>query len=365
MSSPIIFHITPSLEQGGAQTQLLLLCKSNPKNNVVFSLIPNGALLDQFSHAGIDVYESSNRFLLLRLVQLLLVLNRLRPHLVIGWMYHGCVLSLLAKLIFRRRIFWNIRHSLVSLRYESWYTKLSIVLCRLTSSLPDKIIFNSRISRSQHVTLGFNPDHTTVISNGISLSRFKPSPLIRTRMRSKLNIPDDLFVIGHVARFHPMKNHLGLLASLSQLKQSGRKFACVLVGTNINNKQVVNSIRQHNLCDNVYLLDRSELIHDFYPCFDLFVLPSLWGEAFPNVIGEAMASGVPVISSDLGDASYIIGDTGFTYPAGNHEAFLTKLIYAFDNRSLLREYQFSSRQRILTYFSLDSMLSSYTDLIGF
>ena len=365
MQNSLTLHITPGLGQGGAQSQLLLLCKSNPDSHIVFSLIPNGELLEQFSQSGVEVADVTSNIIFFRLASLLHLISKRRPDLVVGWMYHGCILSIFAKVFFKKKIFWNIRHSMVSLKHESFYSKVSIILCIVFSFIPDLIIYNSRTAKFQHSKLGFKTINTCVIPNGIDLNRFKPSSSSRYSLRNKLNIPDDLFVVGHVARFHPMKNHMGLLNSLNALKNSGRQFVCIMIGTNVVNSRILDYIQQNNLQDNIHLFDRINHIEEFYPSFDLLVLPSLWGEAFPNVIGEAMASGVPVLASDLGDTVYMLGDTGFSFPAGNQPSFINSLLSIIDDRSCLRKCQTLTRKRIAENFSLDSMIQVYSSLIDF
>lgn len=94
-----------------------------------------------------------------------------------------------------------------------------------------------------------------------------------------------------------------------------------------------------------------------YNAFDLATLSSAYGEGFPNVIGEAMASGVPCVVTNVGDSAYIVGDTGTVVPTRNPEA----LAHAWD-AMLDRiekegcELGVRARERLCRLFSDDALI---------
>jgi glycosyltransferase involved in cell wall biosynthesis len=95
---------------------------------------------------------------------------------------------------------------------------------------------------------------------------------------------------------------------------------------------------------------------------DMFCLSSS-SEAFPNVLGEAMASGLPCITTNVGDASYIVGETGVIVPPRNPQA-LADAIGIISNKAIKDRVAIGkiARQRVEEKFSLASVVENYASL---
>jgi glycosyltransferase involved in cell wall biosynthesis len=99
------------------------------------------------------------------------------------------------------------------------------------------------------------------------------------------------------------------------------------------------------------------------PGFDLFVVPSAWGEAFPLVIGEAMASGVPCVATDVGDARVLIGDHGRIVPPRDHVALAGAIREWLEMPEPVRQsHRRGARERIVENFALQRVAAKYEDL---
>ena len=120
-------------------------------------------------------------------------------------------------------------------------------------------------------------------------------------------------LLGSVARFHPQKDHKNLFQALNLLKINKIFFKCVLVGHKINakNKLLIKMIKKFNLSKEVILLGPKRNINQIMNVIDIHILASEYGEAFPNVVAEAMACGTPCVVTDVGDSSLIVGKTGW------------------------------------------------------
>ena len=96
------------------------------------------------------------------------------------------------------------------------------------------------------------------------------------------------------------------------LNKKGFDYSAVLVGKNLdhNNDDLVSKIRENGLTDRIILLGERSDIPAVMNGIDLFVLSSL-SEAFPNVLNEAMACGTPCVTTNVGDASLIVDNTGW------------------------------------------------------
>jgi glycosyltransferase involved in cell wall biosynthesis len=162
-----------------------------------------------------------------------------------------------------------------------------------------------------------------VISNGYDLSRYAPDAAARARVRAQWGLDGDVPVIGCVARWDPLKDHANLLRAVAALVRDGRDagLRCVLVGRGmtIDNPELMALVDKLGLRERLVLAGPSDDVPAVMNGLDLHVLSSC-AEGFPNVVAEAMACGVYCVVTDVGDAAYIVGDTGVVVPPEQPEA---------------------------------------------
>lgn len=136
-----------------------------------------------------------------------------------------------------------------------------------------------------------------LLPNGIDLELFAPNGQAADEEKAARGIAADRLIIGHVARFHEVKNHAFLLKLAAHLKERGVRFQLVLAGDGPLRGEIEEEARQQNLLSDVLFLGTEERIHELMRTFDVFVMPSLY-EGLPVVLVEAQASGLPCIISD-------------------------------------------------------------------
>jgi glycosyltransferase involved in cell wall biosynthesis len=127
-----------------------------------------------------------------------------------------------------------------------------------------------------------------------------------------------------VGLFDVQKDHFGLLSVLYLVKQSGINFKFTFIGRclNLDNAELVTKIRDLVLDENVNLLDQRSTIPSIMNGLDRHVLFSLFGEAPPNVVAEAMAYGTPGIVTDVCNAALIVCDDVGLYLQNLHKHLL-------------------------------------------
>lgn len=371
MKKLVVVHIITGLNDGGAEAVLLRLCAHDTDNQYhVISLMSDGKYGPLLREVGATVTclnIPQGRVTLGGLWRLWCVLRSKKPDVVQTWMYHADLIGgVMARIAGVKRVFWNIRNTTPDANHTTKSTILVVRLCaRLSSWVPEAIACCAQRSLEGHRDLGYAADKLLVIPNGYDLSRFAVNVAARDRLRAEWGV-DGCFVLGMVGRFDPLKDHKNFLSALAQLKQHGVPFYAVLVGRGLDasNVQLAAWLAELGVAGNVRLLGQRTDIPDVMNALDVHVLSS-FGEAFPNVLAEAMACGTPVVTTDVGDAAMIAGDTGWVVPAKNATALAGALIQvqaAMADDSSWQARRVAARQRVQVNFSLSRMVASYNAL---
>jgi glycosyltransferase involved in cell wall biosynthesis len=302
------------------------------------------------------------------LFKLVSIIRKECPDVVQGWMYHANLIISLANILIRKPLFWSVRQSLESLDNEKPLTRAVIKFSRILSKFsPERIIYNSQTSLGQHEKIGFRPV-SLVIPNGFDLVAFDVADKEKKyKARAILGLPLDAVVLGQVARFHPTKNHLGFIETVAVFFDAHPKLCVVMVGTDVQRDNpklmgVLSNLTLDKAQGKYYLMGERKDLPTVYHAIDFLVNPS-WGEAFPNVVGEAMACGVPCIVSDVGDSALIVGETGFVFKPGNLEQFRSVLSRALSlGPSQYQQSSQAARKRVEALYSISSIYDQYIDL---
>ena len=366
----LILHLITGLNNGGAEGVLYRLCKYDVKNkHIVVSMMDEGKYGPLMKEAGIEVYYlymRQGRVSLSGLWRLLKLLRKYKPDVVQTWMYHADLIGgVIAKVAGVKHVFWNVRQSTLELGKSKRSTILVVKLSSLISSwIPKKIIYCAQEAKSVHEALGYKRAKAEIISNGYDLTQFSIDSGACIAFRSEIGLRVNENVIGMVGRYDPYKDHVNLVSALGLVKKAGYGFRFVLVGKGLdtNNQVLVNHIRDNQLIENVVLLGQRTDITAVMNGLDLHVLSSL-SEGFPNVLAEAMACGTPCVTTDVGDAALIVGETGWVVPPKDSQVLAKAIMQALDekqsnNQAWLKRKQ-ACRVRIVENFSIDKMIIAY------
>ncbi|MGN0949382.1 MAG: glycosyltransferase family 1 protein [Mitsuokella sp.] len=136
-----------------------------------------------------------------------------------------------------------------------------------------------------------------VMYNAIDLARFRFDSTVRQQTRSKLGIPDDCYVVGHVGRFTYQKNHEFLIDVFDQVCRLNPKSLLLLIGDGPDRPQIEEKVKTLNLSDKVKFLGQQADISSFYQAMDVMVLPSRF-EGLCIVAIEAQMAGLPCVCSE-------------------------------------------------------------------
>jgi glycosyltransferase involved in cell wall biosynthesis len=361
-SGPVM-HVIPGLQVGGAERTLAALVtafREQPVPQVVVDLMggtnSGAALADAIRIAGVPVYQLGGQrlsdlpFVLTRLA---LLIRRLRPVAIQGWLYYADLTALWAlELSGRRkmtRLYWGIRSSDMDHNQYRRALAWTIEQCAKRSARPDAVVANSVAGRLMHQTMGYRPRSFPLIPNGIDTQRFRPDPVARSRIRASIGIADDKPLILHVARVDPMKGHNSLIEVAKALPD----VAFVLAGLGTERVEAPS---------NVTAIGVQNDMPSLYAAADLLLSTSTFGEGFQNVVAEAMACCVPVVATDVGDAQRIIGDTGAIVRPGDVTAMLSATQEILRGSRARNPWTNAARIRIVEHFSLDRMVQRFDAL---
>ncbi|KQX19493.1 MULTISPECIES: glycosyltransferase [unclassified Sphingomonas] len=373
-----ILHVITALNFGGAEAMLSKLISEHggragfPEASVL-SLQTPGTVGRQMIDSGVEVdtlHLHAARQLPAAMARLVRIVRRRDPDIVQGWMYHGNIVASVAAKLARGRppLLWNIRHSLGDMSSEKWSSRKVIELGALLSSGPQATIYNSEAALRQHVAVGYDPAGALVIPNGFNDRHFQPDVpegRLRAGVRRQFGIDPSPTLVAVVARHHPMKDHATAIEAVGRAREMGHDIHLLLAGsgTDALPARLTEACRRWLPEDRLTLLGDRRDVADWLPGCDVVALSSAWGEGFPNILGEAMASGVPCIATDVGDSRAIIDDAGLCVPRGNPVAMaeaIAKLVEA--GPAGRRRMGECGRTRVQNEFSLPIVARRYADL---
>jgi glycosyltransferase involved in cell wall biosynthesis len=201
----------------------------------------------------------------------------------------------------------------------------------------------------------------SVIANGIELSRFHREPAARKRVRSELGIDAEAWVVGTVGRLAEEKNQALLLRAMAPLL--GSESRLVLAGDGPLRSSLVGLAAALRIERFVHFLGARRDVPEVLNAFDVFALCSNT-EGLPLVIPEAMATGLPVVSTCVGGVPTVVeeGRTGFLVPKGDEKTLGDRLRMLRSDRELSRAYGDRAQSVAAARFSAERMQREYLGL---
>ena len=355
-------HIITGLDVGGAETVLKRLIEfdiANRDDIVVVSLTSLGVIGEILRGQGVTVQalnmSSSPLGFFTALWQLRKLIRHYQPQIVQTWMYHSDLLGgLAAYLAGQRNIVWNIRIAEVPNN-----NKLTIAIMRVSALLshwlPKKIVCVAEAAKQAHIGYGYDATRMVVIPNGLNFSDFTSSITQITALNQYCRFTESDTVIGWVGRYHPDKGQENFVKAAEIVVASYPKAKFLLVGRDCDasNEQLMAWLTERNLQQYFVLLGERSDIPVCLAIMDIFCMPSS-NEGFPNVLAEAMAMGLPCVSTDVGDAAMILDDTGVIVPKENTEALASALLQVIALPDKQRDQMGQrAKERVMREFSIE------------
>ena len=163
-----------------------------------------------------------------------------------------------------------------------------------------------------------------ILPNAIDPDRFKFCETARREIRAKYGIAEDDFVVGHVGRFFPEKNHKFIIDLFSEYSQNHSCSKLLLVGNGPLQAEIQNLVKQQGLENKVIFAGLQKNVVGFYCAMDVLLLPST-REAFPMTLVEAQYNGLPCLVSAAVPKETAITDNVFPLPIDDVKPWCEKL----------------------------------------
>jgi len=319
-----IVFLTDHLVRGGADAQLVRVATTLKRRGWqvgVLTMLPSVAFTEDLEAAGIPCRSCSRGMPwvpgmpVAMALRMTLQLLRWRPPVLITFNYHG---DLMGRVCGRLA---GISAIVSSFRTAHVKTPLREKLYRTTERLIDLTAANSHAGIRYLVSRRIlTPTKTLVIPNGIITAEY-PSPATREEVRSEFGFQPETFVWLAVGNILPSKDYPTLLAAAARCA-TGWDFRLLVAGG--GPPEILEALRaeveRSGLKARVQVLGARTDVPRLLRACDAYVLSSAW-EGMPNTVMEAMASGVPVVSTDAGGVRELVQDgCGFIVPCRDPEA---------------------------------------------
>jgi glycosyltransferase involved in cell wall biosynthesis len=209
---------------------------------------------------------------------------------------------------------------------------------------------------------GIPPEKISVISNRVDVSRYGRCRR-RDEIRAALGFGDVEHLMTVVAILKTQKGHAVLLDALAKVAGKHPQLHVLIAGDGELRPELENRSRELHLESQVHFLGTRKDIPDLLSASDSFVLPSLW-EGMPMALIEAMASGLPVVATDVSGTREVMvdGETGLMVPPGDPDQLAQAIDQILSNPAQADAMGAAGRRRVETSFSAQTQAKEYLAL---
>lgn len=361
----------PSLHLGGAETQFVHLANGLHQRGhqvIVAAFSSGGPLESALRGPKLHTLAKTSRLDNLAVFRRLAGLAReFRPDVYYGFLTLPNLMGALLRLTRPGLgLAFGLRASDMDLKRYGAAASLSTALERQASRLAGLAICNSEAGRAHAQRQGYRPGLLRVVPNGIDTKRCRPDRALGLPLRQEWGAGEGRLLIGLVARLDPMKDHPTFLEAAARLATTlpEVRFVCVGGGPRNYEAELRERAEALGLAGRIIWAGPQTDMPAVYNALDLLCLSSTFGEGFPNVLGEAMACGVPCITTAVGDAVLVVGETGEVAPRGDAPALAQAMLRQLGR--LEREgdgLRATCRERVETKFTLDRMVGKTEALL--
>ena len=363
--NPRILHVIPALIQGGAEKLLFDLVSRTRRTTEarVVTLLADAPFFELDVGMVDSLAMRRGRLSPGAVLRLRRKVEAFRPDVIHAWLYHGNLFSI-ATLGLGVPIVWSIHNTTLSAEHSKTLTRWANAICaRLSRRVPARIVYCAKAAREVHERIGYDPSRGLVIENGIDVGVFAFDAAARSQVRGSIALAAQDFAVGCVARFDPQKNHPLLIEAFSRLDKGGRaKLILVGRGCTEDNAQLVECLQRFGVRDQARLLGERRDMPAVMSALDVLVSASSYGEAMPLAAIEAAATGLPIVTTDVGEAGALVLDAAHRVPPDDVQALAAAIRGAREGVATLEARKAERHARVVRDFSLATTVERYEEL---
>ena len=288
---------------------------------------------------------------LLRSLDFLVLSLRFRTNLAVYWTFHNTNFVLREDHLSRFK--WLLGPKRLAYR---WLYRLAARWVNGFIAVSDEV----RTAMLDH--LGPLQDKITVICNGVDIRRYQ-RPVDKTSLRRRLGLAENARFMVMVATFKEQKGHRYLIEAASPLVSQYPDLQFLLIGDGDLREEITAQARASGLNGQVHFMGLRNDIPDLLAASDIFILPSLW-EGLPMALVEAMASGLPVIATEVSGTKQVMvpGETGLLVAPGDSQQLIQAMIRLLCDPAGAKAMGAAAKRRVEAYFSAQKQAQDHISL---
>ena len=336
-----LYFLITGLSSGGAERNLLYICDDfSAKYDVTVVVMRDQDFYsDKFERLNCRViYLQLNKGKIRPLISFILEFSkkRSRETILLSWLYHADLFSVILKLIKPKvKVYWNVRTAEIGKQFFRFSKPILLVLKIFSFVVPSKILYNSHRGKIEHENFGYSKSKGFVIKNIF----VPPQPLLTSHSWKP---EKGITYFGYVGRDTAQKGIKVMFEAFNCFNKKYPKSKLVVAGFDVKSSQW-----KKYETGNVIFIGKVTDIASFYNKINVLLLPSVYGEGTPNVILEALYFGLPCIGSNIGDVSLLLSDErGVVIKPGDKNSLIEALMTVVNT---LRSENKVKKQKRKTY----------------
>lgn len=366
-----IVHIIQSLNNGGCENMLLrTLPLLNDFEHKIITLKELGELAPKFASAGIaaETVHCDNLFDIPGFFRLRKLIKEEAPDIIITYLFHA---DMIGRLFLRPFLSFrakprNLIPIIPFLRTTYNHPKYLIarIIERLTKSRVRQYLANSEAVKNFYAdTIGVRPEKITVIPNGIDIEYFD-SVTSNPELKKSLNIKLNDFVVICVANLHHNKGHKYLLEAFEEVYKNNKNIKLLLIGDEKEREDLKKQITGYSSKESISFLGKRTDVPQLLKISDAFILPTLF-EGMSNAIMEAMACGLPVITTDIPENRVLVENNinGLLVPIRDSSALIQTIRKMGENPEIRKRLSEEAKITIKNSFSLEKTAEKWENVL--